>query len=317
VTSAEPRTYRFDQDLADVVAFAATLPPRTPENLQFARARLEDGAAALNPTVDLSGLTVEDKVIGGHVPVRVYRPDAPVGLLPAVLYIHGGGFSIGSIESEHAPAARLAREAQAIVVSVGYRLAPEHPFPAGLDDCFAALEWIGAEGPGLSVDPAYVAVHGSSAGGCLAAAIALLARDRGGPALCFQFLGIPVLDDRLDTPSMRAFVDTPMWNRPNAAISWQLYLGSDPGEVSPYAAPARAKDLAGLPPAYISTMEFDPLRDEGMMYARRLLEAGVSVELHQFPGTFHGSSMAPAAESSKRLATESLFVMRRALHRAT
>ena len=138
-----------------------------------------------------------------------------------------------------------------------------------------------------------MAVLGASAGGGLAAATALLARDLGGPPLCFQMLHIPELDDRLETPSMRAFVDSPLWNRPLAVKSWQAYLGdlSGSADVPAYAAPARATDLSGLPPAYISTAENDPLRDEGIIYALRLLQAGVSVELHQFPGTFHGSAL--------------------------
>jgi acetyl esterase/lipase len=130
--------------------------------------------------------------------------------------------------------------------------------------------------------------------------------------LCFQYLGIPELDHRLETPSMRAFVDTPMWNRPLAERSWSAYLGEGRGEVSPYASPAVADDLTGLPPAYISVMEFDPLRDEGIHYALSLLEAGVQVELHAFPGTFHGSRNLPAAVTSRDV-DEMLVVLERAL----
>ena len=148
----------------------------------------------------------------------------------------------------------------------------------------------------------------------LAAGTALLARDRGFPALRFQLLEIPELDDRLDTPSMLAFQDTPLWNRPNALWSWRHYLGPHhAGEVSPYAAPARAADLSGLPPAYVSTMEFDPLRDEGILYALRLLQAGVQVELHSYPGTFHGSGLMADAAVSKRGAREALEALARAL----
>jgi acetyl esterase/lipase len=201
-------------------------------------------------------------------------------------------------------------------VSVEYRLAPEHPFPAGIEDCYAALCWTAQHAAELAADPARLAIAGQSAGGGLAAGTALLARDRGFPALCFQLLEIPELDDRLDTPSMLAFDDTPLWNRPNAVQSWRHYLGpTHTGEPSPYAAPARAKDLAGLPPAYVSTMEFDPLRDEGILYALRLMQAGVSVELHSYPGTFHGSGLLPSAEVSKRGAREVLDALRRALAR--
>ncbi len=229
--------------------------------------------------------------------------------------IHGGGFVIGSVEAEHAGAALTAIDTGAVVVSVDYRLAPEHPYPAGVHDCYAALSYLHAEADALGVDPARVALSGASAGGGLAAATALLARDRGGPPVCFQLLAIPELDDRLQTGSMQTFVDSPLWNRPLAVQSWQAYLGPLYGsaDVPAYAAPARADDLAGLPPAYISTAENDPLRDEGITYAQRLLQAGVSVELHQFPGTFHGSALVTSAAVSKRAQRESALVLRQAL----
>jgi len=271
---------------------------------------------------DREDVEKEDHRISGppqapDVAVRVYRPkadrDAP---RPAVFEIHGGGFMMGDIAMMDPWCQRVAAEIDAVVVSVEYRLAPEHPFPAGLEDCHAALVWTATEAERLGIDPDRIAIAGQSAGGGLAAATALLARDRGGPKLCFQLLEIPELDDRLDTPSMLAFTDTPLWNRPNAVWSWRHYLGPDhAGEVSPYAAPARAKDLSGLPPAYVSTMEFDPLRDEGILYALRMLQAGVSVELHSYPGTFHGSALLPSAEPSRRNLDEVLGVLARRLRR--
>jgi acetyl esterase/lipase len=214
---------------------------------------------------------------------------------------------------EHAFGAQVAKDLGVVVVAVEYRLAPEHPFPAGLEDCYAALSWLHDQAHQLGVDRSRIAVGGQSAGGGLAAATALLARDRGGPPLCFQFLGIPELDHRLETASMRAFVDTPMWSRPKAEISWRYYLGPDAGDVSPYASPAIATDLRDLPPAYVTTMEFDPLRDEGISYALRLMEAGVSVELHSYPGTFHGSAALSTAAVSRRGAAELLGALRRGL----
>ena len=254
---------------------------------------------------------------GRSVPVRVYTPSGSGGRpLPGTLYLHGGGFTVGDLDSEHSSAARVAAEAETVVVSVDYRLAPEHPFPAGLDDCYAALLWMTANADELGVDPDRLAVRGASAGGGLAAAVALLARDRSGPALCFQSLAIPELDDRLETPSMVDFVDTPMWNRSRAEQSWQQYLGRPPGgsDVSAYAAPARAVDLSRLPAAYISVCEFDPLRDEGIVYAQRLVQAGVHAELHLYPGTFHGSTQFAEADVSKRMQADDIGALRRGLH---
>ncbi len=268
-------------------------------------------------------LTIEDRAIPGFegddpdVPVRIYRPQgaSATARVPGILMIHGGGFVIGSVEAEHAGAALTAIGTGAVVVSVEYRLAPEHPYPAALHDCYAALRYLHGEAAALGVDRDRVALTGASAGGGLAAATALLARDRGGPAVCFQLLQIPELDDRLETSSMRTFVDSPMWNRPLAVQSWQAYLGPRYGsdDVPAYAAPARADDLSGLPPAYVSTAENDPLRDEGITYAQRLLQAGVSVELHQFPGTFHGSALVTTAAVSKRAQREAASVLRQAL----
>jgi acetyl esterase len=244
-------------------------------------------------------LDITDVRLPDDVAVRVYRPSGATGRCPGLLYLHGGGFCLGSVELEHGGAVQLAYALQAVVVSVDYRLAPEHPYPAGLEDCYSALRFLADMD---IVDAGRLGVHGQSAGGGLAAAVALLARDRGGPRLVVQSLGMPELDDRLETPSMRAFVDTPLWSRPQAEASWRHYLGD--AEPDGYAVPARMADLSGLPPAYITTMELDPLRDEGITYAMRLLAAGGSVELHNFPGTFHGSALATSAAISKRQGVE-------------
>ncbi len=286
------------------------------------RAELDALRAALDIEPDTSGVRIENRGIVGpegapDVPVRIYTPaglDRPV---PGLLQIHGGGFVIGDLDTEQGQCVALCRNLGVVVVSVDYRLAPETPYPGGLEDCYAALCWVSAHSRELRLDQGRLGIIGISAGGGLAAATALLARDRGGPALCFQYLGVPELDDRLDTPSMRRFTDTPMWHRPNAERSWDFYLGSGyrrgADDVPAYAAPARAGDLAGLPPAYVSTMEFDPLRDEGILYALKLMQAGVPTELHSFPGTFHGSGLMATARVSQREAAEMFAVLSRGL----
>jgi acetyl esterase/lipase len=299
--------------------------PLLPTEMDFSSAEKiqeirENRATFVEPPPDRDDVRKEDREVPGpdgapDVPIRIYRPkDAVGGALPGVLEIHGGGFMLGSIDMMDPWCQRVSAEVGAVVVSVEYRLAPEHPFPAGVEDCYAALSWTAKEAAAVGVDPNRLAIAGQSAGGGLAAATALLARDRGGPNLCFQLLEIPELDDRLETPSMRAFTDTPLWNHPNAIWSWRHYLGPDhEGEVSPYAAPARAVDLSGLPPAYVSTMEFDPLRDEGILYALGMLQAGVSVELHSYAGTFHGSGLLPHADASVRNLEEVVHLLKRKL----
>lgn len=279
--------------------------------------------AGFNADLDTSGVHIEDQSIPGpkdapDVPVRIYTPEGLKESVPGLLHIHGGGFVLGDLDSEMGTAVALCRHLNIVVVSVDYRLAPETPFPGPVEDCFAALLWTHDNAAQLNIDKTRLGVTGMSAGGGLAAATCLMSRDRNGPAPCFQFLGIPELDDRLETPSMTAFVDTPMWNRPNAVLSWDYYLGdgySRGADDVPYlAAPARAEDLSNLPTAYISTMEFDPLRDEGILYALKLMQAGVQTELHTFPGTFHGSTLFSHAQVSQREAQEMFTVLKRGLN---
>jgi acetyl esterase len=197
------------------------------------------------------------------------------------------------------------------VISVGYRRAPEHPFPAALDDAYAVLTWAAEHAAELGVDPRRIAVGGHSSGGCLAAAVALRARDQHGPPIRFQLLNQPGLDDRQQTWSARHFTETPWMTQDKVTDIWRHYLGSAPA--SPYAAPARAADLSGLPPAHIATAEFCPNRDEGIDYALRMLQAGVPVELHQWPGTFHGSQAILSAAVSQRQIAQLATAVRRAL----
>ena len=313
--------YNYDPELAPLLDLLPDTSLRLTDPVA-ARAFFLEMIGQVNAEVDRAGVAVENRSIPGppgapEVPVRIYSPEGLARTVPGILHIHGGGFVIGNLDSELGSCIGLCRALGVVVVSVDYRLAPETPYPGPLEDCYAALQWASDNSSELNIDPARLAVFGQSAGGGLSAATALLARDRGGPALCFQYLGIPELDDRLHTPSMQAFVDTPMWNRPNAELSWDYYLGAQyrrgADDVPCHAAPARAEDLSGLPPAYVSTMEFDPLRDEGVEYALKLMRSGVATELHCFPGTFHGSALFTHTQVSQREAAEMFTVLRRAL----
>ncbi|MEV4171185.1 alpha/beta hydrolase [Nonomuraea sp. NPDC049709] len=297
----------------ELEAFVPLFPPADLTDPFTARKSFAELAARM-PAPDTSGMEIEDRTVAADpdVPVRIYRPHLAQG---AIVWLHGGGFVMGDVDTEHPWAARLADGSGAVVISVGYRLAPEHRFPAALDDAYAVLEWTAEHAAELGVDPERIAVGGHSAGGGLAAAVALRARDRQGPAIRFQLLNQPGLDDRLETWSARNFTDTPWLNRGKLAAAWRHYLGDTPASpaTSPYAAPARATDLSGLPPAYVATAELCPNRDEDIAYALRLLQAGVPVELHQWPGTFHGSQAIMSAEVSQRQIAELGDTLRRAL----
>ena len=306
--------YAFDEQLAVVIPYLPKL-----DYTDIAAVR-EAAAAFTGPPPDLTAMTsreVQVPVLDGNIAVRITTPDAGGRPLPLVYDIHPGGFCLGSAADMHPRDAVIAREVGAVVASPDYRLAPEHPYPAPLEDCYAGLSWLIDNAGSLGIDPEHVAVYGMSAGGGLAAGLALLARDRGTPTIAFQYLAFPELDDRLTSGTMTRYIDTPLFHRPNALASWGHYLGelaSGSTDVPAYAAPARAADLTGLPPAYVSVMQFDPLRDEGIDYARRLADAEISVELHLFPSTFHYSRAIEAAEVTRRELAEEITVLRRALH---
>jgi acetyl esterase len=223
---------------------------------------------------------------GGPIPVRVFRPEGE-GPLPVVAYAHGGGWALGSLDG-FGPACRaLANASGAVIASVGYRLAPEHPFPAGLEDVLAAVRWLAVNARELDGDPERLAIAGDSAGGNLAAVAARRLRDAGGAALRFQALVYPVCDCGLDTPSYRDSADGFGLSAPSMRRYWELYLAGADGR-HPDASPLRAGDLSGLPPAFVLTVRDDVLRDEGEAYARALEAAGVPVTLRRYDGAVHG-----------------------------
>src|SRR5215469_10967110 len=247
---------------------------------------------------------------GGDLPLRLYRPSSERPL-PALLYFFGGGWVLGTIDTADGVSRSLANSTGALVAVVGYRLAPEHPFPAAIEDCYAAVRWVAEHAGEIGADPARLAVGGDSAGGNLAAAVALRAR-ADGPALAGQLLVYPNTDQMADDQSMRAAEDPFLFNRHSVAWYRQHYLASPGDAANPLASPLRAEKLAGLPPALVITAEYDPLRDQGEAYARRLADDGVQVELSRYPGMAHGfftmagtvdASRAAVAQVASRLRT--------------
>jgi acetyl esterase/lipase len=263
--------------------------------------RRADAAA----TLDTTGVAIAD-MLATAVSVRIYRGGPSPA--PVVIYCHSGAFALGNLDIDHRQCVELARRGRCTVVSVDYRLAPEHPVPAGLLDVTTVLEWVADHGAELDVDTSRLAVAGSSAGGALATRLA----QREAPRIAFLLLHQPVLDDR-PTPSKDEFDSTPGFDGPAVALMWQHYLsGQSP---SADAAPARATELVGLPSTLITSSELDPLRDEAVDYARRLMTAGVATELHVFPGTCHGfDAFVPDWEMSQQLFDIQGAALRRALH---
>jgi acetyl esterase len=269
----------------------ASHPPHAELGPQGLRAMLAQyPAPVLAPPIhSVTELTVPGA--GGQIRVRLYRPSAARDL-PLVVYFHGGGFVICTIEMYDDTCRMLANFSGCAVASVDYRLAPETPFPGPLEDCYLALKTLAGRGQELGIDPDRLAVAGDSAGGNLAAATALLARDRGGPALRFQGLIYPCLDPSCSSASQQQFANGYMLTREGMLWYWQQYLQSGADPTNPLAAPARAK-LAGLPPASLITAEFDPLRDEGEDYADRLRAANVEVSGRRYLGMIHGFASMP------------------------
>lgn len=280
----------------------------SPEKIAAVRDSLDTRRGDTARVVDTTGVQIDDDVVASGIGVRIYRG----GGAPAVIFCHSGAFVLGNLDTDHHQCVELARRARVTVISVDYRLAPEDPYPAAADDAGEVLDWAVGNAAALGIDADRIAVAGSSAGGAIAAGLAQRAASGAAPQVRFQLLHQPVLDDRL-TPSKDEFDTTPGFDGPAVRQMWRHYLGGEP--VPAGAAPGRRDDLAGLAPAFISCSELDPLRDEAIDYALRLMWAGVSTELHVIPGTCHGfDSLVPQWETSRQLFALQGAALTRALH---
>ncbi len=259
--------------------------------------------------LDTTGVTIEE-TSAGAVLVRIYRGGPTPA--PAVIYCHSGAFVLGNLDVDHRQCVELAKRGRCTVISVDYRLAPEHPFPAALDDATVVLEWAADNAAELLIDTDRLAVAGSSAGGALAARLVQRAAEGHGPHILFQLLHQPVLDDR-PTPSEKEFEAAPGFDGPAVRMMWQHYLAGAPASAD--AAPARCAELSGLPSTLVTCSELDPLRDEAIGYAQRLMSSGVATELHVFPSTCHGfDAFLPDWEMSRQLFGIQGAALRRALY---
>lgn len=314
-----PSRHLVDPDLLPVLNAYPPMPEWSAQALAQLRAERAEQRDALPPPPPLP-VTVETLHIpspAGQVRVLAYRPAQAARRLPAVLHIHGGGYIFGFPEMMDTPNRTLAHELGCAVYSVDYRLAPETPAPGAVEDCYAVLRWLSLNAAALNINPARIGVKGESAGGGLAAALALLARDRGEVPLAFQHLMYPMIDDRTCTarpahPLTGQFI----WRHQDNWFGWTSLLGRPPGgpDVSLYAAAARAEDLSGLPPGYIGVGALDLFLEENLDYARRLTRAGVPVELHVYPGAFHAFDVIGPSRLAATSLRDSTEALRRALH---
>jgi acetyl esterase/lipase len=224
----------------------------------------------------------------GEIETLVFKPKNIEANAPCLVYCHGGGFFIEAVQIHKLAMFEYAKKANCVIVFPHYRVSLNSPFPSSLEDCYAALKWANDHAALLGIDPNRIAIGGDSAGGNLAACIAQMALDRREIKVNFQFLVYPVCDHTMSTVSMQTFQDTPLWNAPSTKLMWEVYLkGVDRSKIPPYVSTLQRANLAGLPPAYIETAEFDCLRDEAIWYAKRLKETGVEVELNETKGTIH------------------------------
>lgn len=324
-TAQNPTPRHSSRHLVDpqLLPFLKFLKPKELSDATLAKARDRDWPIAPDPELDAKILVQHFNVPGQagapELGVICYRAKAATGPLPCIFHIHGGGYVTGKVEGQAPVHKAMVLELGCALVTVDYRLAPETPFPGPLDDCYAALAWLNAHPDLAGIDRLRIGVMGESAGGGLAAALTLLVRDRDEYRLSFQHLIYPMLDDRTSAgaeKNQHPYTGEFVWSHQNNRYGWRCFLGQPLGQesLSPYAAPARADNLACLPPAYISTGALDVFLEEDLEYARRLTRFGVSVELHVYPGAFHAFDFFPSAEIASRAVRDSRAALKRALH---
>lgn len=276
--------------------------------------------AMASPILEAPDLEVVERIISlgkdTQLLVRIYASRNLTKTSPAMLYIHGGGMSLGNLDNEDPIARRFARRFKLRVISVDYRLAPEFCFPTPVEDCYAALSWMVLNAESLNIDPEMIALYGGSAGGGLALATMLYARDHGGPKVSFVMAPYPMIDYKHDQPSTYEITDVGIWDREIGLEAWRLYLGDrvNQAEVSSYASPSHAKDLRNLPPIFIDVGELDTLRDESVAFVARLNAAQNKVEFHLYPGVYHATELfAPDADISLQIWANRFHAMSRFL----
>ncbi len=288
------------------------------ENIVAVRKNMAEMMASM-PSKKIQGVSVREKYIDGvgfKIRILIYTPENNLNERPALFHVHGGGYVVGSPEDFDGRNQLLCKELEAVIVSASYRLAPEHPFPDSIDDCYTALKWLFSNAVSLGVDASRIAIYGESAGGGLAASLAILVRDKNEVNIVHQFLIYPMLDDRTSLEAdPNPYAGEFIWTNERNYYGWKSLLGHEPGgdDVSPYASASRISNMQGLAPVFICVGALDLFVDENIVYAQRLIRSGIPTELHVYPGGFHGFDTMQDSAISKQFYVDLIRAMKKAL----